>query len=168
MTLKSRMTWSGLVTFHRGDRILVGEMEKIWLQRKGEGEQPEWRIKHEQGHQDPQRGLGQGPPADGTCWVAWGLTTTWGGWRHKSLSSVTMSSVEFFFWGNSWKFLQIACSNKTKQNQKDCTVGMPGWLVIERLPSAQGMSPGSRDWVPHRAPHTEPASSSVCVSALPL
>lgn len=27
--------------FHRGDRILIGGMEKIWTQRKEEEEQPE-------------------------------------------------------------------------------------------------------------------------------
>ena len=33
-----------------------------------------------------------------------------------------------------------------------------GGSVVEYLPSAQGMIPGSWDGVPHRAPHREPAS----------
>ena len=37
--------------------------------------------------------------------------------------------------------------------------------VIEYLPSAQGVVPGSRDRVPRRAPRREPASPSACVSA---
>lgn len=32
------MTWSGLVSFHRGGRILVGRMERIWMKRKEEEE----------------------------------------------------------------------------------------------------------------------------------
>ena len=48
-------------------------------------------------------------------------------------------------------------------------VGSLGGSVVERLPSAQGMIPESQDQVPHRAPCTEPASPSACVSlSLPL
>ena len=39
-----------------------------------------------------------------------------------------------------------------------------GGLVVERLPSAQGVILESRDRVPHRAPCVEPASPSACVS----
>ena len=37
--------------------------------------------------------------------------------------------------------------------------------VVEHLHSAQGMIPGSWDWVLHRAPHREPASPPAYVSA---
>ena len=40
-----------------------------------------------------------------------------------------------------------------------------GGSAIERLPSAQGMIPGSRDQVLHQASCMEPASPSPCVSA---
>ena len=36
--------------------------------------------------------------------------------------------------------------------------GHLGGSVVERLPSAQGVIPGSWDQVLHRAPHREPAS----------
>ena len=37
--------------------------------------------------------------------------------------------------------------------------------VVERLPLAQGVTPGSWDRVLRRAPYMEPASPSACVSA---
>ena len=37
--------------------------------------------------------------------------------------------------------------------------------VVEHLPLAQSMIPGSWDPVPHQASHREPASPSDCVSA---
>ena len=37
--------------------------------------------------------------------------------------------------------------------------------VVEHLPLAQVVIPGSWDEVPHQAPHREPASPSACVSA---
>ena len=40
-----------------------------------------------------------------------------------------------------------------------------GGSVLERMPSAQGMIPGSWDQVPHQAPCMGPASPSACVSA---
>ena len=43
--------------------------------------------------------------------------------------------------------------------------GAPGGSVVERLPPAQGVTPGSQDRVPHWAPRREPASPSACVSA---
>ena len=45
--------------------------------------------------------------------------------------------------------------------------GCPGGSVVEHLPSAQVVIPGSWDGVPHRAPRVEPASPSACV-CLPL
>ena len=39
-----------------------------------------------------------------------------------------------------------------------------GGSVVERLPLAQGVIPGSWDQVLHRAPRGEPASPSACVS----
>ena len=44
-------------------------------------------------------------------------------------------------------------------------LGLLGSSAVERLPSAQGMIPGSQDRVPHWAPHREPASPSTYVSA---
>ena len=41
----------------------------------------------------------------------------------------------------------------------------PGGSAVERLPSAQGVIPGSWDRGPHWAPGMEPASPSACVSA---
>ena len=43
--------------------------------------------------------------------------------------------------------------------------GRLGGSVVEHLPSAQVVIPGSWDRVPHRAPCREPASPSACVSA---
>ena len=40
-----------------------------------------------------------------------------------------------------------------------------GGSVVECLPSAEVMIPGSWDQVPHQAPCGEPASPSACVSA---
>ena len=42
---------------------------------------------------------------------------------------------------------------------------MPGFLMVEHLPLAQGMILGSRDQVQHRAPLRESVSPSACVSA---
>ena len=42
--------------------------------------------------------------------------------------------------------------------------GCLGGSAVEHLPSAQGVTPGSWDRVPHRAPHRESASPSACVS----
>ena len=42
--------------------------------------------------------------------------------------------------------------------------GLLGGSVVERLPLARGMTLGSRDRVPGRAPCVEPASPSACVS----
>ena len=44
-------------------------------------------------------------------------------------------------------------------------MGHLGGSVVECLPLAQGVIPGSQDGVPHRAPRKEPASPSVYVSA---
>lgn len=35
------MTWSGLERFHTGDRILVGGMERIWVERQEENNSSE-------------------------------------------------------------------------------------------------------------------------------
>ena len=48
---------------------------------------------------------------------------------------------------------------------KELSQGRLGGSVVEHLPSAQGMIPGSWDRVLHRAPRGEPASPSACVSA---
>ena len=42
--------------------------------------------------------------------------------------------------------------------------GSLGNSAVEHLPSALGVTPGSRDRVPHQAPCMEPASHSACVS----
>ena len=44
-------------------------------------------------------------------------------------------------------------------------LGAPGGSAVAHLPSAQGVVLGSQDQVPRRAPCTEPASPSACVSA---
>ena len=44
-------------------------------------------------------------------------------------------------------------------------LGHLGGSVVEHLPLAQVVVPGSWDRVPHRAPCMEPASPSACVSA---
>ena len=51
------------------------------------------------------------------------------------------------------------------QTQKCEVEGCLGGSVVEGLPSAQGVVPGSWDRVLHRAPCREPASPSACVSA---
>ena len=43
--------------------------------------------------------------------------------------------------------------------------GHLGGLVVEHLPSAQGVNLGSWNQGPHQAPHREPASPSACFSA---
>ena len=43
--------------------------------------------------------------------------------------------------------------------------GALGGSAVEHLPSAQGVIPGSWDPAPHLAPHREPVSPSVYVSA---
>ena len=58
--------------------------------------------------------------------------------------------------------LKDSCNNvflKTRMG------GCLGSSVVEHLPSAQVVIPGSWDGVPHRVPHREPASPSACVSA---
>ena len=50
---------------------------------------------------------------------------------------------------------------KDKESDKQ---GRLGGSVVEHLPLAQGMIPGSRDGVLHQVPHWEPASSSAYVS----
>ena len=44
-------------------------------------------------------------------------------------------------------------------------LGPPGGSMVEHLPSAQAVTPGSWDLVPHRVPRREPASPAACVSA---
>ena len=49
---------------------------------------------------------------------------------------------------------------------KICPLGHLGGSMVERLPSAQGMIPGSWDRVLHQAPYREPALPlplSVCL-----
>ena len=48
---------------------------------------------------------------------------------------------------------------------KNMSPGHPAGSVVEHLPSAQGVTPGSRDRVLRRAPRMEPASPSAWVSA---
>ena len=44
-------------------------------------------------------------------------------------------------------------------------LGRLGGSVVEHLPSAQGVTPGSWDRVLRQAPRRDPASPSACVSA---
>ena len=48
---------------------------------------------------------------------------------------------------------------------QDLILGHLGGSAVEYLPLTQGMIPGSRDQVPHRAPCEEPAFLSAHVSA---
>ena len=54
---------------------------------------------------------------------------------------------------------------KANLHFKGGQLGLLGGSVVEHRPSAQGMTPGSWDRGPHRAPRKESASPSVCVSA---
>ena len=57
-------------------------------------------------------------------------------------------------------------SNSQCVTLKRCSLeGRLDGSVVEHLPLAQGVIPESRDRVPRRAPHMEPASPSACVSA---
>ena len=62
---------------------------------------------------------------------------------------------------SSWSKL-VAGSHQA--HMKGTHKGLLGGLVLEHLPLAQIMMPGSWDRVPHRAPHKEPASPLACVS----
>ena len=65
--------------------------------------------------------------------------------------------MPFMKCGSSFDFPQPLKSEKTQ--------GRLGGSAVERLPSAQGVIPGSWDQILHRAPCMEPASPSACVSA---
>ena len=54
---------------------------------------------------------------------------------------------------------------RKKKKKKETSTGHLGGSVIEHLPLAQVVIPGSWDQVPHRAPCMEPASPSAYVSA---
>ena len=81
----------------------------------------------------------------------------WGGqWAPGQDFSSQCSELSFRF---GWdKMLDISLI-------KSSTLGRLGGSVVERLPLAQVMIPGSWDQVPHQAPCMETASPSVCVSA---
>ena len=61
---------------------------------------------------------------------------------------------------NANRFKELENKFKGGGNQ-----GCLGGSAIERLPSAQGVIPEFQDRIPHQAPCTEPASTSVNVSA---
>ena len=72
----------------------------------------------------------------------------------------------------SLHIIDIWCMNRFHRREDGCVIlriGLPRatWmsLVVERLPLIWGVVLGSRDQVPHRVPHGEPASPSTCVSA---
>ena len=54
---------------------------------------------------------------------------------------------------------------KKKELKNHTSLGHLGGSAVERLPLAQVVIPGSRERVPHRAPHGELASLSAYVSA---
>ena len=62
-----------------------------------------------------------------------------------------------------WKGFDEKHSSQ-KQN-KATRKGHLSGSVVERLPLTRGVTLGSRDRVPRRAPSVEPASPSACVSA---
>ena len=55
------------------------------------------------------------------------------------------------------------CNGRLSLIKKDLQ-GHLGGSMVEHLPLAQGVIPGSWDRVPHQVPHREPASSSAYVS----
>ena len=55
---------------------------------------------------------------------------------------------------------------KTKYLFLILNLGHLGASVVERLPLTQVVIPRSQDWVPHRAPHREPAFSPLPLSLL--
>ena len=61
---------------------------------------------------------------------------------------------------------QGTVSKHEAQDRSD-NLGTPGGSAIKRLPSAQGVTLGSRDQVLRRAPCMEPASPSACVCSSP-
>ena len=56
-----------------------------------------------------------------------------------------------------WAFLKYGLTREG--------LGCLGGSLVERLPLAEGLIPGSWDRVPHQAPHRESASPSARVSA---
>ena len=69
-----------------------------------------------------------------------------------------------FWWYKVFEICYIFYTEGTFQGRL-ATLQAPGGSVVECLPSAQGMIPGTWDRVLHRAPCKEPASPSACVSA---
>ena len=57
----------------------------------------------------------------------------------------------------------FGCEVSFLTTQDGCTVGHPGGSVVEHLPSAQGVTLGSRDRVRRQAPCMEPVSPSACL-----
>ncbi|KAM8951605.1 prostaglandin E2 receptor EP3 subtype isoform 1-T1 [Lycaon pictus] len=64
-----------------------------------------------------------------------------------------------------WVYLLLRKILLRKFCQNSDLSGRLDGSAVERLPLAQGVTPGSQDRVPHQDPHREPASSSACVSA---
>ena len=54
---------------------------------------------------------------------------------------------------------------KLSLTENPCVMGHLGGSVVEHLPLAQVVIPGSWDRVPHQAPHREPAYPSAYISA---
>ena len=72
---------------------------------------------------------------------------------------IMMVHISWYFWrGESF-------SMKTESQVKTSAQGRLGGSVVERLPLAQVVIPGSWVQVPNWAPHGDPASPSACVSA---
>ena len=90
------------------------------------------------------QGLSSGCPGPGTQKNAWLAALQWQWWQGQPASNLPLRPT----------------------THAEMTLGgHPGGSVVERLPSAQVMIPGSWDRVPHRGPCREPASPSTCVSA---
>ena len=91
----------------------------------------------------------QGPVQPVLSWALWALleaSPAAGAWRRDRPGRETLPPFRGHFLGGPW-----------------------GSSAVEQLPLAQGVTPGSWNRVPRRAPCMEPASLAACVSAsLPL
>ena len=74
--------------------------------------------------------------------------------------STKMITVVVSACGIILSFSNVVCDNQTSMLER-CL----GGSVVEHLPLAQGVIPGSWDGVPQQAPLEEPASPFACVSA---
>ena len=88
--------------------------------------------------------------------MSWG----WGDW------GATINRDGVLVWGNgSVLRLTVVMLVQLWVHSKPLQLEHLAGSVVEHLPSASGVTPGSWDQVPRWAPCMEPASPSACVSA---